>query len=266
MSGFVISYVPEVEKLPHPYFPLKKLNFQHGGKLHISPLENVYQAVYVPTVDCEFKGIHMCCTSYNIEDKYDVLIGSRYIIRDSNVKEMAEKRMLETYEVVKAGTPIVIQFHNISGLEKFMLYEIVLLMNEVVSMNPEDPEQLLSDWEFTWEGTSYQLNPQENMTLVINQPEFVDTSLTISGFEIDVTDMTMPEVVSTLSYSEGQVSSNYSEQDPEFQGLGLLGRVNTIGITLVTVYEHSIQIVFRNIDTINPHPIEIRLDGQVENN
>lgn len=266
MSGFIVSYVPQVEvvdqikRLPHPYFPLKKLNFQHGGSLHIEALENIYQAVYIPPVDCEFKGIHLCCTAYNVDDTYDVMIGGRYVIQGSSVKEMAEHRMFETYETVSAGTPIVIQFHNTSGLEKFLLYEIILLLDQEVYGESE-----LSSWNFEWLGTGYQLRPQENMTLVINQPLSIGINKIINSFSLRVIDMTMPERESLIQYGGGQVTSNYSEQVGSLQGMNLLARVNNIAITFVSAFDHSIQIIFRNIDSINPHPIEIKLIGAVNN-
>ena len=138
-----VNTVHDVRKLPHPYFPLKKYNYQKGGQIHITPNIGMYQAVYIPDTEVEFKGIQLICTSYNVDDTYDVMIGSRYVIKDSHVKEMTEYRTFEVYEVVPSGTPIVINFHNNSGLEKYLMYEVVTLVDEEYVY---DEDRL--DWAF----------------------------------------------------------------------------------------------------------------------
>ncbi len=296
MGAFVISYVPNVEnvdniellkkvnqldnitnvetvqdimtvhdvgKLPHPYFPLKKYNYQYGGSLHITSTQNLYQAVYTPGIDCEFKGVHLCFTSYNIEDTYDVMIGSRYIMQGSHVKEMSEYRMLETYEVVPAGTPIVIQFHNNSGLEKYLLFEVVTLVDESVLNNSD-----VLNWTFDWEDISVLVGEQDLCSLIINQPNYVNMDSDIDNFTLDIRDTTTQLHVAAITYQDDVLSSDYIEDEPEYQGSGFLARVNVTAITSVTRFDKSIQIVFMNINdtgTLDPHPIEIGISGDVNN-
>lgn len=148
-----VETVQDVRKLPHPYFPLKKYNYQYGGSIQVTSTHNMYQAVYVPHVDSEFKGVHLCCAAYNLEDTYDVMIGSRFIIQGSHVKEMAEYRMFEVYEIVEAGTPIVIQYHNNSGLEKVVMFEVVTLIDSSV-LNTSN----VLEWNFDWRNESIVLD------------------------------------------------------------------------------------------------------------
>lgn len=258
-----VMTVHDVRKLPHPYFPLKVFNYQQGGSIHVTATKNTYQAVYTPDIDCEFKGIHLCFTSYNIEDTYDVMIGSRYVMKGSHVKEMSEYRILEVYEVVPAGTPIVIVFHNNSGLEKFMLYEIITLVDEAVINNSG-----VMEWNFTWEDSTIEVGEQDLCTLIINQPNYVNMDSSINSFELEITNLNTQLRVANI-YGNGTVYSDYIEQEPTLEYLGLLGRVNVIGIVAVTKYDKSIHIVFKNINstgTVDPHPIELGVSGIVLNN
>ena len=258
-----VMTVHNVRKLPHPYFPLKKYNYQYGGSLHITNTQNLYQAVYVPGIDCEFKGVHLCFTSYNIEDTYDVMIGSRYIMQGSHVKEMSEYRMLETYEVVPAGTPIVIQFHNNSGLEKYLLFEVITLVDDSI-LNTSN----ILNWTFDWQDTSVEVGEQDFCTLIINQPNYVNMDSDIDNFTLDIRDMTTQLHVATITYNGGIINTDYIEDDPTYTGQGYLARVNVIAITSVTRFDKAIQILFKNINdtgTVNPHPIELGISGDVNN-
>lgn len=258
-----VNTVYDVRKLPHPYFPLKKFNFQQGGMVHITPTQNLYQAVYIPQYDCEFKGVHLSFTSYNIEDTYDVMIGSRYVIKDSHVKEMAEYRMFEVYEVVGAGTPIVIQFHNNSGLEKYMMYEIITLIDSL-NMTYTD----ILSWNFYWSGEQYTLNEQDTFSLLVNQPNYVNLDSIIDSFELEVIDLIQNVKIATIYYTNGILYSDYAELNTVYQNLGLLARVSVIGIVQVRRFDKMIEIVFKNLSntgTMNNHPIEIGIKGFVNN-
>jgi hypothetical protein len=260
-----VSVVEDVRKLPHPHFPLKKYNYQHGGSLHVEANVDYYYAVYVPTSDCEFKGVNLCCTSYNIEDTYDVMIGSKFIIKNSHVKEMAEYRILENYEVVLAGTPITIRFHNVSGLQKFLLYDMITLVDESVINNENN-----LTWNFSWLGTDQMLGSQDTLSLIINQPDNVNLQSAIESFTLNIDDNLVPLNSWTIHcLSSGAISSTYIETEPEYTGLNLLGRVNVIGITSVIRYSKSIEILFKNLnqsELISAHNIEMIIGGSVVNN
>lgn len=259
-----VNTVHDVRKLPHPYFPLKKFNYQYGGWTHATAAQNTYQAVYLPEFDCEFKGIHLCFTSYNIEDTYDVMIGSRYIMKGSHVKEMSEYRMLEVYEDVPAGTPITIEFHNNSGLEKYMMFEFVCLFDEETVNYPG-----VMSWNFNWDGTSQYVDEQDDCVLVISQPNYVNMDSSLRDFHLELSDLTTQQVIATVVCdSSGSISTNYVESVYEYQGLGYLARVGVIAVLSVTRFEKSIQVVFRNISnlgTTSPHPIEVGIYGLVNN-
>ena len=284
MGSFVIAYVPTVEecllveqvnnvstvqdvntvhdvrKLPHPYFPLKKYNYQKGGQIHITPNVGMYQAVYIPDTEVEFKGVQLICTSYNVDDTYDVMIGPRYVIKDSHVKEMTEYRTFEVYEVVPAGMLIVINFHNNSGLEKYLMYEIVTLVDEEYIY---DNDRL--EWAFNWEGESSKLDGDDNLSLVIIQPNFVNVESDISSFELSIVDLTLQTVVATLTYSGSGVVSDYVETDTDYMDSNFLARVNVTAITSVVKHDKSIVINFKNVSSTDQHPIEIRVVGTVVN-
>lgn len=281
MGAFTIAYVPTVEevlkvkqvdtvrtveevknvqKLPHPYFPLKKLNYQKGGRLHIEPEINTYQAVYIPECDLELKGIHLCLTSYNVEDTYDVMIGSRYIIKGSYVKEMAEYRMLEVYEVVNAGTPIIINFHNYSGLEKYLLYEIITLVDQEIIF---DNNTL--DWNFYWEGINYILGPNDYLNLVIPQPNYVNIDSIIHEFALSIINLRDTNLITTITYKNDTLNTDYVETDPAYIEYGFLARVNVIAVDSIEKYQKSILITFKNISTIDNHPVEIGIRGNITN-
>lgn len=284
MGSFTIAYVPTVEevlkveqvdrvqlvdtvgtvndvrKLPHPYFPLKQLNFQTGGQIHIAHATGMYQAVYIPNKEIEFKGIHLCLTSYNIEDTYDVMIGARYVIKNSYVKEMTEYRMFEVYEVVPAGTPIVINFHNNSGLEKYLMYEIIALSNEAVTTDIDN-----LDWSFYWEGLNVEVGAGDYLSLVLIQPNYVNMDSNIDSFTLTIADLTQHIEVARITYSGGVLSSTYAETVPEYENSGFLARVNVIAITSVIAYEKSFVVTFKNISSIDPHPVEIGISGSVTN-
>lgn len=272
MPAFVISYVPNVEnvdevqvvkkveevlKLPYPYFPLKKFNYQVGGSVHITSTVNNYQAVYTPDKDCELKAIHMCFTSYNIEDTYDVWIGSRCIIKNSHVKEMSEFRDLEVYEAVTAGTPIVIEFSNKSGLEKYMLYDFVTLVDKAVVSNLAN-----FDWEFDWSDSNIQLGKEDTLALIINQPNYVNLESVISQFSLVITNKNTQQSVAIITCNEnGLITSSYNLN-------GYLAEVNVIAIQSVTRFGKSIQILFKNTDVgggVSPHNIELNIGGTVTN-
>ena len=259
-----VNTVKDVRKLPHPYFPLKQYNYQYGGAVHATATQNTYQAVYLPEYDCEFKGVHLCFTSYNIEDTYDVMIGSRYIMKGSHVKEMSEYRMLEVYEDVPAGTPITIEFHNNSGLEKYLMFEFVCLFDETIINYPG-----IMTWNFDWKDTAQTINEQDDCVLVINQPNYVNMDSTISDFNLTIADLTTQATIATVSCdNSGNISSNYVETLPEYQGIGYLARVGIIAIKSITRFDKAIQIVFRNIGTTGtttPHPIEMGVHGLVNN-
>ena len=283
MSMFTIAYVPTVEevlkvntvdvvrkveevdkvndvrKLPHPYFPLKKYNFQKGGQLHITPTMNMYQAVYIPENEVELKGVQLCFTSYNIEDKYDVMIGSRFIIKDSYVKEMTEYRMFEVYEVVPAGTPITINYYNNSGLEKFMMYELIMLIDQKVFNITSN-----LNWTFNWNGGAYHLGSEDVLNLIISQPNYVNMDSRISSFSLNVFDIRTQANIANITYN-GNINSTYIETVPDYIPLSLLARVNIIGITAIQVFEKSISILFKNLSNITSHPIEIGITGNVVN-
>lgn len=259
-----VEVVEDVRKLPHPYFPLKKYNYQRGGDIHITPTTNMYQAVYIPDMDCELKGFHLCFTSYNIEDTYDIMIGSRYIVKGSHVKEMTEYRTLEVYEVVEAGTPIVINYYNNSGLEKHLLYEIITLVDEEV-LNHES----LLNWSFNWQDETLMVGEQDFCTLVINQPNYVNMESEIEEFILTITDLTTQLEIAQINNSGGVINSSYIEPEPDLQALGLLARVNVVGIVSIQKFAKSIHITFKNINntgTVDPHPIQIGIYGVVVNN
>lgn len=255
-----VNTVHDVRKLPHPYFPLKKYNYQKGGQIHITPNIGMYQAVYIPDTEVEFKGIQLICTSYNVDDTYDVMIGSRYVIKDSHVKEMTEYRTFEVYEVVPSGTPIVINFHNNSGLEKYLMYEVVTLVDEEYVY---DEDRL--DWAFSWEGEPSKLDGGDNLSLVIIQPNFVNVESDIESFELDIIDLTLQTVVATLTYSGSGVVSDYVESNPDYMDSNFLARVNVTAITSVVGHDRSIVINFKNVSSTDQHPIEIRIVGTVVN-
>jgi hypothetical protein len=249
--------------LPHPYFPLKKYNIQEGGRLHITPTVDTFQAVYMPDYDCEFKGINICFTAYNIEDTYDVLVGSRYVLRNSSIKEMAEVRMLEVYEDVTAGTPIIIQFHNNSGTEKFLMWDVLMLVDVQTNSGAE-----MLTWSFDWKDPAQIVGEGDTCSLVIAQPNYVNLESNILSFSLEITDLLVQTRICTIDYVGGVISSDYVETDPNYQGQGFLARSNVIAITAITVFEKSIQIVFRNVGstgTTNPHPIEMGITGSVQN-
>lgn len=249
-----VDTVHDVRKLPSPYFPLKKLNSQIGGKLHVTANMSTFSATYYPEVDCEFKGVDLCFTSYNIEDTYDVLVGSRFVIKNSSVKEMSEYRRFETYELVPAGTPLTIHFHNNSGAEKFLLYDMINVVDVDVNYPVPYP------WTFDWVDSTLNLDEGDTMTLVIAQPDFVNLDLIISGFTLTVRDMLSQDNVATISYSGGNVSSTFSES-------GRFARVNVIAIIDVKRYAQAIHIIFKNINTTgtsNHHPIEIGINGAIQ--
>lgn len=255
-----VNTVHDVRKLPHPFFPLKKYNYQPGGTVHVTAEQNHYQAVYVPEQDVEFKGVHLSCTSYNIEDTYDVMIGARYIIQNSSMKEMAEYRMMEVYEVVPAGTPIVIHFHNNSGLEKYLQYDFVCLVDTERMAYPS-----ILNWVFYWEGLAINVNGTDTCALHIAQPGYVNLESYVTSFEIDVINMLTGDKIATIAGSSGGSVSDYVETDPAYSNMGLLGRVNIIGITNVIRHAQSIEVDFKNLSNTNNHPIEIRLVGRVLN-
>ena len=259
-----VNTVHDVRKLPHPYFPLKKFNYQYGGWVHITNTTNRYQAVYLPPYDCEFKGVDLSFTSYNIEDTYDVMIGSRYIIQGSHVKEMAESRRLEVYEVVNAGTPIVVEFHNKSGLEKFMMFEFVCIFDEKTINYPGN-----MTWNFFWQDANQYIPEQDTMSLIINQPNYVNMESHIDNFSLQLFNLNTTETIGTITVSSnGTVTSSYVEDIIEYQGMGFLGRVNVIAVLSVTKFSKSIQVVFKNISNhgaSEPHPIEIGIRGLVNN-
>jgi hypothetical protein len=264
MSKFVIAYVPQVDtvftvknvdavktvenvndvqtvhdvrKLPHPYFPLKKYNYQVGGKLHITGMQNPHEVVFVPDVDIEFKGVDMCFTSYNIEDTYDVLIGSKHIIRNSHVKEMAEYRRFETYEEVPEGTPIIIRFYNNSGLEKYLLWDLINLVDSTTMAYP-----MTLEWNFYWVDSSQVLNEEDTATIVIVQPQYVNADSTIKSYTLTIMDILTETSVATIEYSNGNTTSTYNQN-------GNLAQVNVMAITNITTYDQSIHITIRNTNT-----------------
>lgn len=253
-----VNTVHDVRKLPFPYFPLKRYNYQYGGSIEVTSTQNMYQAVYTPGVDCEFKGIHICCAAYNIEDTYDVMIGSRYIIQGSHVKEMAEYRMLEVYEVVAAGTPIVLQYHNNSGLEKAVMYEIITLIDTEI-LNTSDT----LEWTFNWQDESVILDKDNICTLLINQPNYVNMDSSIDTFSLDIVDITTQLNVATITCDGGSVYSNYI--DTEFPLENYMARINTIAIISVVKYNKVIQITFKNISTADAQPVQASISGTVIN-
>ena len=252
-----VNTVHDVRKLPHPYFPLNKFNYQRGGSLHVTETSNTYHAVYVPDMDCEFKGVHICFTSYNIEDTYDVMIGSRYIIKGSHVKEMAEYRMFEVFEVVPAGTPITIIFHNNSGLEKYLLYEFITLINEEV-LNTSS----ILNWEFNWQDESVVVGGGDLCTLVIAQPNYVNMDSNIDSFTLNIADTTIQQDVATIEYRDGILSTDYIDQ--QYPDEAYLARVNVMAIVQVIKFKKSIQVIFKNISN-NTHPIQVNIKGSVIN-
>ena len=255
-----VNTVNDVKKLPHPYFPLKKLNYQTGGQIHVAPVTGMYQAVYIPNREIEFKGIHLCLTSYNIEDTYDVMIGSRYVIKNSYVKEMTEYRMFEVYEIVPAGTPIVINFHNNSGLEKYLMYEIIALSNEAITTDINN-----LNWAFYWEGLNVEVGEDDYLSLVLIQPNYVNMDSNIDAFTLTIADLTQHVETAEITYLNGTITSTYEETVPEYMNSGFLARVNVIAITSIIVYEKSFVIVFKNISSTDPHPVEIGISGSVIN-
>ncbi len=251
-----VNTVHDVQKLPHPYFPLKKYNYQSGGAVHITETSNLYQAVYVPDTACELKGIHLCFTSYNIEDTYDVMVGSRYVIKGSHVKEMTEHRMLEVYEDLPAGTPITITFHNNSGLEKYLLYEFITLVDEKV-LNTSS----VLNWSFNWKDETVVVGAGDKCTLVIPQPNYVNMDSNIKSAVLEITDILTQQQIATIEH-DGYVETDY--QDPFYPDEGYLARVNVMAIVQVTLFERAIQIVFKNIDHV-PHPIQLGVKGSIVN-
>lgn len=257
-----VKLVDEVRKLPHPYFPNPEYtyNFQPGGRIHVTT-QNTYQAVYTPTNPCELRLITLCASAYNVEDTYDVLVGSRYVIKNSNVKEMAELRKMEVFEVVDAGTPIIINFHNNSGYEKHLFYDFSLLLSEEVINYPEN-----FTWNFEWSDPVINVTPEDTATLVITQPDYVNMDSDVSTFDLVIKDLTLDVTVATISCDvNGVITSDYIENDPLYTALGLLGRVNVIGITDVQRFNKSIHVTMKNLDDLVSHPIELSINGTVEN-
>jgi hypothetical protein len=263
VAGGLLNKVKFVEKLPHPYFPLKKINYQHGGQIEVGTSINQYHAVYTPTVSCELKAISIVCSAYNIEDTYDIMVGDRFLVRGSHVKEMAEKRILEVFEVVGAGQSISLMYHNNSGLSKIVLYDIITLIDTPVNSTALDV-----DWSFTLDSTNVFLDSQEQELAVVYQPNYVNMTSVIDSFDIVITNSTTQLEIGTLVFDGTNVTSTYVETNPTYQSLGLLGRVNVIGITGVNVHDTRIEVMFKNLSAPNVadlHPIEIGLSGLVTN-
>jgi hypothetical protein len=255
-----VDVVQDVKKFPHPYFPLKKYNYQKGGRVHVISNTGMFQAVYIPEHDMEVKGIHLSFTSYNIDDTYDIMLGSRYILKDSYVKEMTEYRMFEVYETVNAGTPIIINFYNNSGLEKYLMYEIITVIDEQVISETDS-----FYWTLDWEDENYELGEQDYLTLVVSQPNYVNMESVIDTFSLSIIDITLSSVNALITFDGTDISTDYVETEPEYISEGFLARVNVIAITSVVRYDKSIAITFKNISNTDPHPVEIQVIGTVNN-
>ena len=254
-----VGPVDEIKKLPWPYFPLKTRNYQEGGMIYISPAQSKYQAIFYTNVPVEFKGINICFTAYNIEDTYDVLVGSQYVIKGSHVKEMSENRRLEVYELVDANIPITIDFYNNSGSEKYLLFDFITLSNTAIQ------ENIIHDWTFAWNGDNSQVDPGDFCTLLVIQPSYVNPDSIIETFFLNLIDLSTQLPIASISCDEGGgITSGYIETDPELQPYGFLARANIIAVTSVERQNRVIKIVFKNIGSV-PHPIEIGISGAVHN-
>ena len=110
------------------------------------------------------------------------------------------------------------------------------------------------------------ITPEDTATLIITQPNYVNMDSNVSTFDLEIKDLTLDTVISTISCDAGGIiTSDYVEANPLYTGLGLLGRVNLIGITDVQRFNKSIHVTMKNLDDTVTHPIEIGIGGNVSN-
>jgi len=76
----VVECVRHVHGLPRfimGVLPTKSNDYHEGQRVHIpGGRPGIYQAVYIPQVNCELKAISMGFSAYNLADYYDIIIGN----------------------------------------------------------------------------------------------------------------------------------------------------------------------------------------------
>jgi hypothetical protein len=266
VGSFVIAYVPqvdyietlnlvnrvekvgEIEKFPTPLFPRKTHNYQVGGMIHIPATTGSHFAVLNVDKAAEYKGINICFTAYNIEDTFDVLVGSRPVIKNSHVKEMSEFREMIVCEMIPQNTPLTIEFKNNSGLEKYLMYDHIMVIDTDVVNTPNTLE-----WNFVWRDDIVQLGAEDTLTLMVIQPNYVNADSTINEFTLTVKDKNIPaNVLGTITCSGGTVD-----------GFPLTS--GDLRVLNVEKFPRYIAITIKNISQILSHPVALEIVGSVVN-
>lgn len=228
---------------PPGYLPDKRHMYEEGGRTLIPASPGRFTGTYITADDCDLKKINISFSAYNLEDTYDVMVGDRYLIRNAPTIEMAETKVLDLHERVKAGVPVVIVFHNNSSTEKYMFYSVVVYTDY---QHKDDPSRY--PWYFNWSGYDILLPEKSVHSHDFSLPEAYIDKVTLERIELTVSSFQEHKLLAKVTWSrEMGTRTSYMEKDPMYVGESPLARDRTILFTEVQVNNNIITLVFRNL-------------------
>ncbi|MGM7682860.1 hypothetical protein ACSVDA_11970 [Cytobacillus sp. Hm23] len=134
--SFNVSYVgggviDKVRELPYPHFSKNTTPYIRGRSIHVDPVQRVFTDSYSLPFKTEFLSISVACSCYNDSDYWELTINGTKICETIYTKELPESvSMGNSFGIVYPLEPnmeIKFDFHNISGVEKEVWYNIKFL-------------------------------------------------------------------------------------------------------------------------------------------
>lgn len=134
--SFSVSYVSggvidKVRELPYPHFSKNKIPYIKGQKLNLSNVKKVTTDTFSLPFQTEFLSVAVACSCYNDEDFWELSLDGVKICETIYTKELPESvSMGNSFGIVyplKPNTTIKFDFHNMSGVEKNVWYNVKFL-------------------------------------------------------------------------------------------------------------------------------------------
>lgn len=268
----VVECVKHVHGLPKfitGVLPEKSNDYHEGQQVHIPGGKiGVYQAVYIPKVDCELKAITLAWTAYNFKDSYDIIIGgqstegeqsnylmpARLLVKNAPTIEMAEIEQLELYTKVQAGVPIIVKFYNNSMTEKWMFVKFITLQDTVPKVELDS-----FNWYYDWNGYHINMFGTQVYEEFIKIPDYYNSAPNrISHVEIIAKELVVAgRRIAKIEIGEGVLngkSTTYIEDSDgpyaEYKSLARSGPVMIKDIQIITNSKNGnlIKIIFERIE------------------
>jgi hypothetical protein len=127
--------IDKVKEFPYPQFPHKVIPYVKGFNLNVPATQGVYNYNYTLLEDMELVSIAIACSTYDVSDYWEVVVGDEKICETIYTKELPESvgmgNYLSVVYPVIQNTVITMYYYNNSGNAKQVWFNFKFLRDKV---------------------------------------------------------------------------------------------------------------------------------------